>query len=307
MHKQLTKWMKYQKERFPLGKYSLLVAAFSASGLSLSYLLTNARHPLTAQMFIVAFITTFLIFFQLRVADEHKDFEFDAKYHPERPVPRGLVSLRELRVLAGVSAFVQLALCLSLNPVLLFPLAAAWLYMWLMTVEFFAGDWLRKHPILYMLSHMCILFFTDLFITSCHFMVSNVVPPPALAYFLATSFCLGVVIELGRKIKSPQDETNAGDTYSHLWGHQAAVKIWLTAIAASFLFAILTAAQINAEGNALIVLLVLFGLCKTTGKMFVMKPSTWAARKIDNLSGTWALATYLVLGLIPLVLYRFFS
>ena len=45
---------------------------------------------------------------QLRLADEFKDFEEDSRYRPYRPVPRGLVSLRDLAwVWAG---------CIALQP-----------------------------------------------------------------------------------------------------------------------------------------------------------------------------------------------
>lgn len=301
MTSQLKKWMIYQKERFPLVKYAVLVAAFAASGLALSYLLTGAHFPLTLQMFLVAFTVTFLIFFQLRVADEHKDFAFDAEFHPERPVPRGLVTLHELRVLAVASSIIQIAACLLVSAKLLLPLAAAWVYMWLMTKEFFCADWLRSHPIIYMLTHMCILFFTDLFITSCHFLVADAAPPLALGYFLATSFCLGTVIEVGRKIRSPEDESRGGDTYSHLWGRSTAVKVWLSAIAISAVFAISTAAQIHSGMMALFVLIGMLLLCTRTGSMFLAASTPDRARKIDSLSGLWTLTTYLMVGLIPLM------
>lgn len=301
MKPSFDKWIAYQKERFPLVKYSVLVSAFAASGLALSFLLTGQQHPLTIEMFAVAFAVTLMLFFQLRVADEHKDFEYDAEHHAERPVPRGLVSLAELRALAAGAAVIQLIAVLSLSATLIVPLFAAWTYMWLMTKEFFVGDWLRERPVVYMLTHMCILFFTDLFITSCHFMVSNIEPPVTLLYFLATSFFLGTVIELGRKIRSPQDETTGTDTYSHLWGRETAVKVWLSAMCLSGLFAVATAAQIQSGLLALSVLSLLLAMCAFNGKKFLAFATPKTARRLDTLSGLWTLTTYLMIGLIPLL------
>jgi len=297
----LNKWMTYQKERFPLVRYSFLVSAFAASGLSLSYLLTGMQNPLTIEMFIVAFSVTLMLFFQLRVADEHKDFEYDAKHHPDRPVPRGLVSLGELRILAVASGLIQILAVVFLSAKLIVPLVLAWLYMALMTKEFFVGEWLREHPVVYMLTHMSILFFTDLFITSCHFMVSNIEPPVALLFFLGTSFCLGTVLELGRKIRSPQDETSGTDTYSRLWGRATAVKVWLAAMLLSGLFAIVTAMQIQFAPVALAVLATLLFSCWLSGRRFLAFATPATAKRLDTLSGLWTLTTYLVIGLIPLI------
>ncbi len=301
MKSELQKWLTYQKERFPLIRYSILVSAFAASGLSLSFLLTGGQNPLRIEMFLVAFSVTLLLFFQLRVADEHKDFEYDAIHHPERPVPRGLVSLKELRTLAIAAALFQLTAVLLLSANLIVPLVLAWTYMALMTREFFIGDWLRDHPIIYMLTHMCILFFTDLFITSCHFMVSNIEPPITLLYFLGTSFCLGMVIELGRKIRSPQDETTGTDTYSRLWGRETAVRVWLSAISLSGLFAVATAIQIQSGLIALAVLSILLLTCWNSGKNFLASSTPLTAKRLDSLSGIWTLSTYLIIGLIPLL------
>jgi 4-hydroxybenzoate polyprenyltransferase len=100
--------------------------------------------------FVVAFCSSFLFFLQLRIADEFKDHEEDTLYRPYRPVPRGLVTLNELRVLGIGAAVVQAALALWLQPALLLLLAVVWLYLALMSCEFFARDWLKARPFTYM-------------------------------------------------------------------------------------------------------------------------------------------------------------
>ena len=78
----------------------------------LSALLRGAAPSVLA--IVVAVLVLFGFFFQLRVADEHKDNEDDTKYRPERPVPRGLVTLKELRVVAFVVAAAQIGLTVLL-------------------------------------------------------------------------------------------------------------------------------------------------------------------------------------------------
>ena len=86
------------------------------------------------------------MFFQLRIADEFKDREEDARWRPYRPVPRGLVKLSELRVVFIIAALLQIALVLAHDVRLLLVLAVAWTYFTLMSVEFFCRDWLKARP-----------------------------------------------------------------------------------------------------------------------------------------------------------------
>src|SRR5262245_34831867 len=148
------RWWIYQRERFPILAHGLLIAAFSLSALCASILL---RGQITLPGWlpaVVAFVTAFLFFLQLRIADEFKDFEEDSRYRPYRPVPRGLVTLRELGVLGVITSCCQLALAFVLQLDLALLLLVVWLYLALMSKEFFVGDWLKRRPILYLASHM---------------------------------------------------------------------------------------------------------------------------------------------------------
>src|SRR6185503_3124011 len=90
------RWWVYQRERFPVLAHGLLIAAFSFSAISYSSVLRGAAPGWPAAL--TAFASCFLFFLQLRIADEFKDFDEDARWRPYRPVPRGLVRLRELAV-----------------------------------------------------------------------------------------------------------------------------------------------------------------------------------------------------------------
>ena len=117
----------YQGERFPIFKHGVLIAAFGASAVCLSALLREAVPDWRA--IVVAVLVLFGLFFQLRVADEHKDNEEDTKFRPERPVPRGLVTLGELRVVAFVVAAIQVGLTVWIEWRLLGSLALVWAWM----------------------------------------------------------------------------------------------------------------------------------------------------------------------------------
>ena len=77
-----SRWWTYQRERFPVLAHGVLIAAFSSSAVSYSALLRGQR-PRMASIGM-AFVTCFLFFLQLRIADEFKDFEEDSRWRPYR-------------------------------------------------------------------------------------------------------------------------------------------------------------------------------------------------------------------------------
>ena len=92
----MKRWWIYQQERFPLAAHGPLILAFSASAVAYSALLRGPGARPAVISFAVAFLVSLGSFFLLRVADEFKDAEEDARFRPYRPVPRGLIRLREL-------------------------------------------------------------------------------------------------------------------------------------------------------------------------------------------------------------------
>lgn len=298
------RWWVYQKERFPVFKHGLLIAVFSLSAVCYSSLLRAAVPP-SASGSAVAFITVFIFFLTLRIADEFKDYDDDMRYRPYRAVPRGLVTLRELGVVAVIGGCIQVGLCLWLDVQLLLPLFAAWAYLALMSKEFFAGEWLKARPVVYMFSHMVIMPLIVFFATACDWLVAGDGKiPHGIAWFLAVSFFGGIVIEIGRKVRAPEDEEEGVDTYSRVWGPAPAVMVWLAALTLSGTFAWLAAHRIGFLTPTAIVSGLLFLWASFVSYRFVRTRSRSVARHIENASGYWILAMYLMLGVIPLLVRR---
>lgn len=299
----MNRWITYQKERFPLLQYVPLVFAFSYSALIFSSLLRGEVSFPELRPTIVAFTTALLFFLQLRIADEFKDFEEDSRYRPYRPVPRGLVSLRELGVLFVFCALIQLVLALWLHPPLLILLVVTWLYLAAMSKEFFVREWLTARPITYLWTHMLIMPLIDLYATSCDWLVQGLNTPPAgIIWFLIVSFFNGVLIELGRKIRAKPDEETGVNTYSALWGPHRATFVWMGVLTANYVAAIIAAAQ---TGNFIFTasLLLIFLIPSLgCGLRFIRGGSSGAARQIEKISGLWTLAMYLTLGPLALII-----
>lgn len=295
----MNRWWIYQKERFPLLAHGPLIAAFSASAVAYSALLRGGRPA--AGSFLVAFVGSLGSFLLLRIADEFKDAEEDARYRPYRPVPRGLVTLRELAWVGVGVGGVQLALALPFGGKLAGLLAVTWLYFALMSREFFARAWLKARPVAYLFSHMMIMPLIDWFATGCDWARAGTGMPAGLFWFLAASFCNGVVIELGRKIRAPEAEETGVETYSALWGRPAAITAWLVALAATLGCAVMAARRIAFASPLALVLAVLLTGALALGIGFLRTPRRALARWIEAYSGLWTLALYLTLGIAPLL------
>ena len=297
----MNRWWIYQKERFPLLAHGPLIAAFSGCAVSFSSLLRGAAVP-GWQMFFTAFGVCLLMFLQLRIADEFKDAEEDARWRPYRPVPRGLVTLGELRVLFILAAVVQTGFVLALDVRLMIVLGIAWSYLALMSVEFFCRSWLKKRPIIYLLTHMGIMPLVDFFGTACEWLPRGSTAPVGLGWFLAASFFNGIVIEIGRKLRQPADEEEGVETYSQLWGQTGGVVAWVLALLATGVSAAMAARVIGFAEPVVVSLAVV--LVFAAAVVFSFLRGSLAGKKIEAIAALWTLVLYLTLGLIPLFFHR---
>jgi len=291
----------YQAERFPLASYVPLIATFTFSSIAYSRLSRGAPRFVPLERFVIGTLTALVFFFLLRVLDEHKDRDVDRRFRPELPVPRGLVTLGELRGVATVAMVVVLALNLWIAPRLLLAFLAFAVWAALMTREFFVRDWLRAHPAAYLISHMFIMPMIDAYTTGLDWLVERAPAPHGLLFFLAVTFLNGTLIEIGRKIRPPQEEREGVDTYTQAWGLRAAPVVWLTVLAITLVTAWLAARATGAGALTALALIVLGLAAAFPAMQFLRTTSTAWAKRLETASGLWPLATYLLLGGGPFV------
>jgi hypothetical protein len=290
----------YQAERFPLLKNGSLIAVFACSGVTLSAVLAGRPLPDLAAYGCAAFVA-FGLFFQLRVSDEVKDADEDRRFRPERPVPRGLVSLPLLIGLALLVAFLQALVAALYAPALLGLLLLVWAWMGLMAVEFFAPTWLRSHPFAYLVSHMVVMPFIDLWITGVEWLTRAGRPPFGLLPALLLSFANGCVLEIGRKTWAPESERPGVETYSSLWGPTTAARCWLVTLTAAGILVWLTGASAGASWSMGVIALVAFAVTSGAARRFMSGPTVAAQHRLDTFAGLWVLTSYCTLGLVPLL------
>ena len=290
----------YQGERFPFVQYLPLVAAFTFSATGYS-LMAGGRSGFPNGWTMAAGVaTSFGLFFLLRLFDEFKDAADDAKWRPYRAVPRGLVSFGEIRALIiFIIAFV-IAINAAVAPMLLAPLALSLAYILLMWREFFVPAWLRSHPVVYMLTHMVVMPLIDFYTSGLDWIVAGAALPKGMLLFLALTFTNGCVIEIGRKIRLPENEEEGVETYSALWGRFRAAWIWLGVLTLTWLFSLAACALRGYFVRGGILLTLAFVFCSAPALAFLRGKGT--GRGIENASGIWTVLMYVFVGLVPAIL-----
>ena len=290
----------YQRERFPLAGYLPMVAAFTYSAISYSKICRGSDRHIGLHEFGIGLVTSFVLFLLLRLFDEFKDAEEDARYRPYRAVPRGVVSFRELRNAIVIS--IALAVCLNpwRLPQMLPLLVVALLYIILMWREFFVPEWLRRHPVAYMLTHMMILPVSDFYTSGLDWRLACSALPKGMMLFLAMTYVNGMVIEIGRKIRPADEEETGVTTYSALWGARRATWLWLALLS----LALLLGAACCHQGGYLSAALPFLGIaylgCALPAWRFLRGKR--CHRKLEIAAGSWTIAIYLLVGLFPRLL-----
>lgn len=149
------RWLTYLAERSPPA-----VLLFIGAGISLAPM--AYLRSIDWALLAVGTAGLFGLLVLMRLGDELKDFEKDSVIHPERPLPRGLLTVAQARrgmvvvslllvLLAAVGSLYWTGLGGTL-------LAIAVGYIWLMYKEFFIGHGLAKEPVLYAFAHQLVVF-----------------------------------------------------------------------------------------------------------------------------------------------------
>jgi 4-hydroxybenzoate polyprenyltransferase len=291
------RWAQYCRERFPLTRHGVVIAAFVFATLAVAQAVGGLPAALSPGPFARGFALALLAFLELRILDEFKDADDDARYRPYRPVPRGLVSLRELRAVGVAAAAIQLALAAYAGGAAVVTLLVALAWMALMGREFFASAWLRARPVAYVASHTVVVPLIALAVAASS---GHAPDAAALAPFLALAYASSTVFELGRKIRAPADEETGVETYSALWGPGIAAAAWCTTLALSALLAIAAVPPGNDRRPVAALAALAVGAAAALALRFAAAPTARAGKWIEALSGLWLIAANVALGMVAL-------
>lgn len=291
----------YQRERFPLMAHGIMIAAFSFSAVSYSRISRATEGFISWQHFLVGVFTTFTLFLLVRIFDEFKDAKEDAIYRKELPVPRGLMSLQELKWLGILLFLAQITINFIFFPKMLLIYGIVIVYLCLMGKEFFVADWLKKRPFWYVTSHMLIIPLIDIYASGLDWLLEGVDAPKGLLFFFAVSFMNGIVLEIGRKIRNPPDEKVGVETYSYMFGAKKATLLWILILFVTWLLSMAASYYTGYGILAYVILTFIFILSCIPGMLFLKDMNRKRAKAIELTSAGWTIAMYLSLGAVPML------
>lgn len=158
-------WLTYIRERYPIVIYLLLSSGFSFSA---NHLAGDKIMPLPL---VLSLLGILLFFFVLRLMDEVKDYEKDKIANPNRPLPRGLITVAQAKkgilYLSIAMALYSAMLALIINYYSGMAYLILTIYLLLMYKEFYISEWLCKRVLIYAISHQLILVVLCCFAISC--------------------------------------------------------------------------------------------------------------------------------------------
>lgn len=301
----MKKYLIYLSERFPLQSHLPIIAIFSFSAICYSLMADGASHFISMANFAMAFVLTFGLFLLLRISDEFKDYEEDKKFRKYLPIPRGLLTLNHLKLMATLIFITHLVILIS-NPQFILIYIICVVYMALMYKEFFIKKWLKQNQLAYMLSHMAIIPLVDLVASSAHWSFDGISPPAALGWFFAVSFFNGILMEIGRKIKLPEHEEKGVLSYSKLWGTNKAIINWLLILGLTFALAVAAAYAIQSPVWVYWILTAWATICGFPAVACLKNPTQNKTKFIKKAAGLWTMGMYLNLGALPFIILKLF-
>lgn len=228
------KWYTYQRERFPIIVYGLYVfcivfAVFCfcnycgqmSYGEPQLFNMYSVPTKLEWGKLIPMFITAFLQFLMIRIVDEFKDYEEDLKYRPYRPVPRGLITLGELKVLLIFCLILQFFITLVFNKMggIGF-LILLWLYFALLGKDFFIEKFTSKHILIGVFLDELLMPLLVLYLASFIYIDYG-----SIWRILLMLYIVSWIVEIARKIRCKDDEEKGVKTYTAVFGINFAVLI----------------------------------------------------------------------------------
>jgi hypothetical protein len=288
----------YLTERWGVGKNIFAALCFTAlnAGFAAHYFKTNLLAQLTPLVMIC--VVMFLFFFHLRAFDEHKDYADDVIAYPDRILSRGLITLNHLKILGGGAILLEAILTFSIKPEVGFIWLGCLIYSVLMALEFGIKSFLKRHIIVYGLSHMVILgFFCFIpFVLFAPSLAAALSASPLWLFALA-QVVFGFTMEIGRKIRTPEAEHENADMYSKDLGMNNAVYLaCVCSIVASVLVVFVQGIPLWVSATSLGLGLVSMTVQVLT---FLKSPTLEKAKKVDHMVG----APYILWLLSSVVFY----
>ena len=294
----IKKWYIYQKERFPVITYGLycfciVFATFCFSNhcgvCNFNIVKNSGEIFINYYRLIPMFIVAFLQFLMVRIVDEFKDYEDDCKYRPYRPVPRGVVTLKELKILFIICVILQVIVTIIVNPVSLILLFLVWIFFAFMTKGFFIKKFLDEHI-------LCEVFFDEFLLPITVLYLSSFVCGInfySIWKVLVATYIVSWIIEIARKIRCKEDEEKGVKTYTAVFGiNKVVLLLWILET-----FLLITIFNII---NVKIYIIICYCIITIIDLLFVIKQNKIFSKCVEYLADIYVMG--LLLSFVFLIL-----
>lgn len=288
----------YLHERFPLVGNVLLIVSYYSSNQFLARALNRPGEPMYYDRgSILGAITVLCIFFHLRVFDEHKDYEEDLQHYPDRVLQSGLITLRDLKILGGMAIATELVLSAIWSPAALVSVLTALLFSVLMLKEFFIGDWLKRHFLVYAVSHMLIMPLLAMVVYSFATGKYAWEAPGWYWLYAFVGFFVTFNWEISRKIRAPEDERAGVDTYTKVFGTYGAGYAVLAIRVIDTGMVALVGYHLQLSVWFYVVLIALLGVCTIGFLQYRFNTNRKTAKRMETYAAMYIIAFDLALAI----------
>ena len=314
----LKKWYIYQKERFPVLIYGIYILAIVLGTFAISNIICNNASSEKLHIYassqlhgapslgvvqwiriIPMYIVTFLQFLMVRIIDEFKDYEEDCKYRPYRPVPRGLITLKELKILFIICVILQFGITLFVEPVSVMYLIGVWIFFALMSKSFFIKKFLDKHILIELILDELLMpilvvflsrFITYVNPTSSFYSYINI---GDILPFIIMTYIISCIVEIARKVRCKENEEKGVKTYTAVLGINKTIFILF------MLETIVMILQLIILGKQyLLLILSSYVIVNIINWLFVMKKNKLFAKLTEISANLYILIAYFSLLLL---------
>ncbi|MFK7768586.1 MAG: UbiA family prenyltransferase [Mariniblastus sp.] len=290
----------YLDERFPMVSHGVLILSYYSSNQFLAEVLTRPNDKLRYTIgSVLGAITLFCMFLHLRVFDEHKDYDDDLKHYPDRVLQSGVVTLMHLKILGAIAIGLEIVFALvwmpTGKPAALVAVMIAIGYSVLMLNEFFVRDWLKRHFLIYTISHMLVM---PIFAMVVYSFTTGEYPWEAPLWFWVYAF-VGFFVtlnwEISRKIRAPEEEIAGVDSYTKILGTYGAAYAVLIVRIIDTLIVAWVGWHIGASQWFYCALVALFLICLVGFFQFRFNTNAKTAKRMETYAGLYIIAFDLIL------------
>jgi len=226
----LIRMLRYLSAMYPAGQ-RILSALLLYVSLAAMFLITQGMSPsLTVFQIGAGTSIVFLLLLLLRLMDEIKDKDIDARLFPQRPLPSGLVTELDIRIAIATSVASIIAVLATAGWVLWVGIIVL-VYAGLMYRFFFVPGLLKRSLLLTLATHnpivpLMLILLLCIAVEDAGIALADLQFHP-IVLLLIQYWGMSFSWEVARKIRAPWQET-AYVTYSSIFGTRGAIAVAAT-------------------------------------------------------------------------------